>query len=171
MGIHVSPPCPPTQNFVYPKSLTLNILWNKKSIFFDNLSDLWVNLKCPRCFLAKKWARHMVLELQIPSIDSKSVNFRTLCITPGYKLNRKTYDVDFWCVRKLRCWILQIFLGELPGGAQGGLTKRWNTRPRMKKTAFFGYKWLYLLPQPPLEPPWCCEKKVIDIFQKISQYC
>ena len=164
------PAAPPTQNFVYLKSLTLNILWNQKSIFFDNLSDLWLNLKCPRCFLAKKWARHMVLELEIPSIDSKSVNFRTLCITPGYKLNHKTYGVGFWCVRKLRCWVLQIFLRELPGGAQGGSPKDELRDLEWKNCIFWLKMAISVAPAPSPWAPLMWWKKVIDIFQKISQY-
>ena len=92
----------------------------------------------------------MVLELQIPSIDSKSVNFRTLCITPGYKLNRKTYDVGFWCVRKLRCWVLQIFLGELPWGAQGGAHQKMKYEISNEKNCIFWLKMaISVAPAPP----------------------
>ena len=91
-------------------------------MFFDHLNALYVILKCPRCFLAKKTARHMVLVLEISPLDTKNAIFQTVYTNLSYKMNRKTCEVDFWCVRKLRYCILQIFLGELQGGAQGGLT-------------------------------------------------
>ena len=135
-------------------------------MFFDHLNALYVSLKCPRCFLAKKTARHMVLELEISPLDTKNAIFQTVYTNLNYKLNRKTYEVDFWCVRKLRCCILQIFLGELQGGAQGGLTMSWNTKSRTKKTPFLSWKWLYLVSQPPLEPPLILWKKSYDNFPK-----
>ena len=117
-------------------------------------------------FLAKKTARHMVLVLEISPLDTKNAIFETVYTNLNYKLNRKTYEVGFWCVRNLRCRILKIVLGELQGGAQGGLTMSWNTKSRTKKTPFLSWKWLYLVSQPPWSPPLILWKKSYDNFPK-----
>ena len=112
----------------------------------------------------------MVLELQIPPVDSKSDVFRTSHITASYKLTFKTYDVDFWCVRKLKCWVLQILLiiRERPGGTQGGSPKV-EIRSLKQKKCIFWIKMAVSVVPAPLEPPDVVKKKVIGIFQKISQ--
>ena len=96
------------------------------------------------------------------SICSRNRFFQVLKYKLGYKLNHRTFEDDFWCVKKLKCWILQFW----QGGLQGGLIFYRNIKPETKNTSFFDHKMACTLRQPPLEPPYACEKKVMDIFSK-----
>ena len=112
----------------------------------------------------------MVLELWIPSVGSKMSFLEHWTLIRAINWTVKHMGMIFGALKSWDAGVYKFYQETSKGGLRGGLSwfEIWSLK---RKILHFSPKIDMCAVPAPLEPPWCCEKKVMNIFQKISQYC